>query len=232
MQPMQKCGVLHDFNPLPPCGGRQAEMPKASATFFYFNPLPPCGGRLPAGMMAGNASYFNPLPPCGGRRKRAARAAYIADFNPLPPCGGRQRTLAQNPTRKRFQSTPSVWRETTYRGNIGDESRFQSTPSVWRETNTIHYIDPQSLISIHSLRVEGDRSFHNFGFRSKKFQSTPSVWRETSGATRLRTGGKNFNPLPPCGGRRSSRRNPPIWIAISIHSLRVEGDPHGTTPQL
>ncbi len=79
-------------------------------------------------------------------------------------------------------------------------------------------------ISIHSLRVEGDRSFHNFGFRSKKFQSTPSVWRETSGATRLRTGGKNFNPLPPCGGRRSSRRNPPIWIAISIHSLRVEGD--------
>ena len=72
--------------------------------------------------------------------------------------------------------------------------------------------------------MEGDRSFHNFGFRSKKFQSTPSVWRETSGATRLRTGGKNFNPLPPCGGRRSSRRNPPIWIAISIHSLRVEGD--------
>ena len=109
---------------------------------------------------------------------------------------------------------------------------FQSTPSVWRETYIFFFIELKKSISIHSLRVEGDRSFHNFGFRSKKFQSTPSVWRETSGATRLRTGGKNFNPLPPCGGRRSSRRNPPIWIAISIHSLRVEGDPHGTTPQL
>ena len=102
--------------------------------------------------------------------------------------------------------------------------RFQSTPSVWRETYIFFFIELKKSISIHSLRVEGDRSFHNFGFRSKKFQSTPSVWRETSGATRLRTGGKNFNPLPPCGGRRSSRRNPPIWIAISIHSLRVEGD--------
>ena len=72
--------------------------------------------------------------------------------------------------------------------------------------------------------MEGD-TFSNFLILIQlRFQSTPSVWRETSGATRLRTGGKNFNPLPPCGGRRSSRRNPPIWIAISIHSLRVEGD--------
>ena len=126
-----------------------------------------------------SATDFNPLPPCGGRRKRAARAAYIADFNPLPPCGGRQRTLAQNPTRKRFQSTPSVWRETTYRGNIGDESRFQSTPSVWRETNTIHYIDPQSLISIHSLRVEGDHAAALQCGIFARFQSTSSVWRET-----------------------------------------------------
>ena len=123
-----------------------------------------------------------------------------------------------------FQSTPSVWRETALACYYALWMLFQSTPSVWRETYIFFFIELKKSISIHSLRVEGDRSFHNFGFRSKKFQSTPSVWRETSGATRLRTGGKNFNPLPPCGGRRSSRRNPPIWIAISIHSLRVEGD--------
>ena len=135
LQPMQKCGVLHDFNPLPPCGGRQAEMPKASATFFYFNPLPPCGGRLPAGMMAGNASYFNPLPPCGGRPLRRI-------------CGADQQRISIHSLRVEgdavsgedgsftfeFQSTPSVWRETTSIITSSATNPFQSTPSVWRET--------------------------------------------------------------------------------------------------
>ena len=157
LQPMQKCGVLHDFNPLPPCGGRQAEMPKASATFFYFNPLPPCGGR----------------------RKRAARAAYIADFNPLPPCGGRPNVIVSDLL----------------------DAVFQSTPSVWRETENIS-ISPEVLaISIHSLRVEGDRCCQIITYKGAPFQPTPSVWRETSMV-----------------------QNPLTHGAISIHSLRVEGD--------
>ena len=55
---------------------------------------------------------------------------------------------------------------------------FQSTPSVWRETSEISERVKLTLISIHSLRVEGD-------------------------ATRAQepTAGKHFNPLPPCGGR-------------------------------
>ena len=170
------------------------------------------------------------------------------NFNPLPPCGGRPVTYSNDLIDVRFQSTPSVWRETAADGSSysalpcisihslrveGDilgvlETRwhiiFQSTPSVWRETGENHAVCIVYSISIHSLRVEGDRSFHNFGFRSKKFQSTPSVWRETSGATRLRTGGKNFNPLPPCGGRHSHTHTLIVCSNISIHSLRVEGD--------
>ena len=128
LQPMQKCGVLHDFNP-----------------------LPPCGGRLPAGMMAGNASYFNPLPPCGGRPLRRIcgadqqrisihslrvegdvrglheplisqisihslrvegdrghwhRILHGKDFNPLPPCGGRRRTAATLAMNRDFNPLP------------------------------------------------------------------------------------------------------------------------------
>ena len=115
LQPMQKCGVLHDFNPLPPCGGRQAEMPKASATFFYFNPLPPCGGRLPAGMMAGNASYFNPLPPCGGRPLRRICGAdqQRISIHSLRVEGDAV-VLLQFLVHVEFQSTPSVWRETRF----------------------------------------------------------------------------------------------------------------------
>ena len=79
-----------------------------------------------------------------------------------------------------------------------------------------------------------------------KFQSTPSVWRETRAALRRKTPDRNFNPLPPCGGRRILSTSP-SWITdfnplppcggrllcaggvnmtiyISIHSLRVEGD--------
>ena len=56
-------------------------------------------------------------------------------------------------------------------------------------------------ISIHALRVEGDRRFHDVKHQIVLFLSTPSGWRATiSFADRL---GK---------------------IDISIHALRVEGD--------
>ena len=37
--------------------------------------------------------------------------------------------------------------------------------------------------------------------------------------------GSDFNPLPPCGGRRKYRLTVSGGGKISIHSLRVEGDP-------
>ena len=36
------------------------------------------------------------------------------------------------------------------------------------------------MISIHSLRVEGDLSRRRFAADTSQFQSTPSVWRETT----------------------------------------------------
>ena len=59
----------------------------------------------------------------------------------------------------------------------------------------------KTIISIHSLRVEGDPAATSEEGVDKIFQSTPSVWRET-----VTEGAENhenyyFNPLPPCGGR-------------------------------
>ena len=156
LQPMQKCGVLHDFNPLPPCGGRQAEMPKASATFFYFNPLPPCGGRLPAGMMAGNASYFNPLPPCGGRPLRRI-------------CGADQQRISIHSLR------------------VEGDVRGLHEPLI-------------SQISIHSLRVEGDRGHWHRILHGKDFNPLPPCGGRRRTAATLAMN-RDFNPLPPCGGR-------------------------------
>ena len=105
---------------------------------------------------------------------------------------------------------------------------FQSTPSVWRET----YCPSSSGDSDHG------------------FQSTPSVWRETGRLSGGMTDVSDFNPLPPCGGRRAAvlltittlrfQSTPSVWREtrrsasfmtccwISIHSLRVEGDPYDT----
>ena len=81
------------------------------------------------------------------------------------------------------------------------EKLFQSTPSAWRET----FFNPFQLlifcISIHSLRMEGDRS--------------EACGRASHGY---------FNPLPPHGGRRQKKIRHPATMIISIHSLRMEGD--------
>ena len=58
---------------------------------------------------------------------------------------------------------------------------FQSTPSVWRETTMAIDTSKKDLISIHSLRVEGD----------------------DRGLVQALTYIRDFNPLPPCGGRRA-----------------------------
>ena len=221
------------FNPLPPHGGRRLNRRLSLFSRRNFNPLPPHGGRpeliiaktlgyvisIHSLRMEGDSkrfpvkcspsvfqstpsawretvvksswlsriSYFNPLPPHGGRRQPVlhgiGRSRY---FNPLPPHGGR-----------RMQTVPP-WML----------SGFQSTPSAWRETCSPGVVSHDLVISIHSLRMEGDPPKHHRMSVYFLFQSTPSAWRETL----LRLGNlsnwKNFNPLPPHGGRRMAR---PRW---------------------
>ncbi len=126
--------------------------------------------------------------------------------------------------RGQFQSTPSVWRETVFSVFYGKILPFQSTPSVWRETQRATAQCLTVLISIHSLRVEGDVQFKVFPLQVIQFQSTPSVWRETVMHI--------FGNMLPC----LFQSTPSVWretptllmivdrLIISIHSLRVEGD--------
>ena len=125
------------------------------------------------------------------------------NFNPLPPHGGRRERHLHLVTGNGFQSTPSAWRETLTVFVNFRLSSFQSTPSAWRETFTpafilsiASYFNPlpphggrrccalfsmsNCVISIHSLRMEGDGTFTPRTDSLKIFQSTPSAWRETS----------------------------------------------------
>ena len=136
-------------------------------------------GDFDRGVTSATVSHFNPLPPHGGRPCRPGCSTERADFNPLPPHGGRRYAMVSG----------------------ADSSSFQSTPSAWRETVLPPGHKQRELISIHSLRMEGDtldlsgdslsEDFNPLpphGGRliscpdtasSCGFQSTPSAWRET-----------------------------------------------------
>ena len=168
---------------------------------------------------------FNPLPPHGGRPQMLLlHLRSCLYFNPLPPHGGRPLLSTTIFPHNLFQSTPSAWRETVLSQSWFASCSFQSTPSAWRETVvpvrdassfliSIHSLRMEGdakkerrniareIISIHSLRMEGDRRHRTCRRMRGKFQSTPSAWRETCYTRKL---------LETPG--------------ISIHSLRMEGD--------
>ena len=170
----------YNFNPLPPCGGRRhsahssvlqdifqstpsvwRETHSTGSHCHYcvnFNPLPPCGGRRIAcialvdsecisihslrvegdqkikGLDVCSLPHFNPLPPCGGRQYRYIDTLSVTDFNPLPPCGGRPFCLYRTNKKVNFNPLPPC----------GGRRKYIN---LWRA---------KLVISIHSLRVEGD----------------------------------------------------------------------------
>ena len=130
---------------------------------------------------ASAASDFNPLPPHGGRRLDARyRSFRPVHFNPLPPHGGRR------------------LREQTATGGTAD---FNPLPPHGGRHNYVFRFDNGKIISIHSLRMEGDGVYKGGYSTIEAFQSTPSAWRETQSEILMQ-----------------------IVEEISIHSLRMEGD--------
>ena len=154
------------------------------------------------------------------------------NFNPLPPCGGRL---------CRFPSCPESDRISIHSLRVeGDRARCPRDLQH-NDFNPLPPCGGRLRLLYYQARIGG------------QFQSTPSVWRETF--CRDWWGEwNNFNPLPPCGGRRHQikcqpssapfQSTPSVWREtlritqrggsgfISIHSLRVEGDPTQALPRL
>ncbi len=151
-------------------------------------------------------------------------AASPCHFNPLPPHGGRQSLTFLLDDFALFQSTPSTRRETFlpwqwYRHSL----HFNPLPPHGGRPEVSYTSVQESIISIHSLHTEGDETHLPHPSAKLLFQSTPSTRRETMRVVpyvltdvisihSLHTEGdmsyeerievlKNFNPLPPHGGR-------------------------------
>ena len=78
---------------------------------------------------------FYPRPPGGGRRISGSDSSQLFNFYPRPPGGGRR----------------------SRRAAVRQRVVFLSTPSGWRATVKAKEKCPGLRISIHALRVEGDR---------------------------------------------------------------------------
>ena len=109
----------------------------------------------------------------------------------------------------------------------GDDRLYNaiSIHSLRVEGNYRHtVITCSATISIHSLRVEGDCSFF-YRISIKCFISIHSLRVEGDKDVKIiLLAASDFNPLPPCGGRRPCQSYDLGQKVISIHSLRVEGD--------
>ena len=104
-------------------------------------------------------------------------------------------------------------------------STFLSTPSGWRATLFCLMRSLVRVISIHALRVEGDRVPFFALCSICRFLSTPSGWRATLRRYLLpRIAVISIHALRVEGDDRLSAGS--LELPISIHALRVEGDRH------
>ena len=80
-------------------------------------------------------------------------------------------------------------------------------------------------ISIHALRVEGDRRVWDCVAVHREISiHALRVEGDMHGCNYISPGTKNFYPRPPGGGRQVGRLDAQLAVKISIHALRVEGD--------
>ena len=213
------------FNPLPPHGGRLTTV-RLICRICHFNPLPPHGGRHTISAEKSMLYLFQSTP-SAWRETKLRHSCFLStkNFNPLPPHGGRLTDNIKLAYDNPFQSTPSAWRETVpLATEIQPVLYFNPLPphggrpsssacSLFRLSH-FNPLPPHGgrlqiprvrlvgmIISIHSLRMEGDaarltsiREITYFnplpphGGRLQfvapprnpnSFQSTPSAWRET-----------------------------------------------------
>ena len=145
--------------------------------------------------------YFNPLPPHGGRLFIFVITMHATHFNPLPPHGGRLAGVLCTGIRIDISIH-----------SLRMEGDWKSLSICWYQ---LHF---------NPLPPHGGRRFsHSSAEIVNIFQSTPSAWRET-----IITGRASTIPI--------FQSTPSAWretyffqgtfnqSAISIHSLRMEGD--------
>ena len=100
---------LDDFNPRPPCGGRQSTICLNVQAWRISIHAPRAGGDLKArNLTLEQAAISIHAPRAGGDISIRTLRSILTNFNPRPPCGGRLEDIKMASYRIEFQSTPPV----------------------------------------------------------------------------------------------------------------------------
>ena len=182
----------------------------------YFYPRPPRGGRLRMLLNSALISLFLSTPSARRATLLTPRGADVDRyFYPRPPRGGRQLSTSDMAQGRRFLSTPSARRATVNSFNVYIDGVFLSTPSARRATTAaVGYDDDYEFLSTPSAR-RATQVIHK-SINIKIFLSTPSARRATLSSLNTGTGGADFYPRPPRGGRRerrNARRYPAVFLS-------------------
>ena len=189
---------------------------------------------------------FYPRPPRGGRPVRFLLLHVQQDFYPRPPRGGRPATALHRGKAAVFLSTPSARRATPTGFCLLAPCRISI--HALREEGDLGELHKQLLqLNFYPRPPRGGRHAHiSIPAPFAQFLSTPSARRATAAGCFDGTDKTYFYPRPPRGGRHTSvpslsqawiflstpsaRRATSLstarvlWISISLHALREEGD--------
>ena len=162
-------------------GDAQGRKSCGQPTNFY--PRPPSGGRPSPGrrLAPGDQISIHALRVEGDQSIYGEIQQHFY-FYPRPPSGGRPHTRRRRSAPKPFLSTPSEWRATV------------PTPFGIRIIG----------ISIHALRVEGDRQ-KQAELRADLISIHALRVEGDQISVHVRTSTKDFYPRPPSGGRQQKR---------------------------
>ena len=154
-------------------------------------------------------------------------AQQFPDFYPRPPGGGRQNHLTKERTERNFYPRPpGGGRQTSGRARPAGFYFYPRPPGGGRQLKSHKIVNDKFVISIHALRVEGDRSrtsvrrarqsisIHALRVEGDcgggglntlpcRFLSTPSGWRATRSSCRRARESMSFLSTP--SGWRATR---------------------------
>ena len=146
---------------------------------------------------------FYPRPPGGGRRRYTPSPFEVPliSIHALRVEGDSSK-LRSTTSLSLFLSTPSGWRATALPATFFScSSNFYPRPPGGGRLITYAIKCDIDKISIHALRVEGDKGSVLYTGCPFLFLSTPSGWRATGISNSIPSLLCNFYPRPPGGGR-------------------------------
>ena len=162
-------------------------------------------GVTPALSMGRGPPHFNPRPLYGGDLRGAAPGPDRPISIHTPLAGGDLGAPCYPTFFAGFQSTPPLRGATSILAMSSKSYRFQSTPPLRGATFSAIVVLCLLIISIHAPLAGGDTATTSRRRTFAEFQSTPPLRGATSPAPGSLCICRNFNPRPPCGGRRSIR---------------------------